>query len=105
MEVLGCPHTRELAVMMCQDFKPDVLVMDYQMPEEEYEGQGAIKVPELRDLLPGTGLLLWTGYERADLPAEVIVTVNGVLVKSIDKVAACEAVREVARQGAPPRYD
>lgn len=99
IEVIGCPYTRAMAVMQCQEFEPDVLVMDYMMPGED------IQVTSLRDLLPNTPILLWTGYDRHHLPAEVIVAVNGVLVKVLDKDVAIAAVRNVAAQRTPPHYD
>lgn len=98
MEVIGCPHTRELAILMCEEHKPDVLIMDYSMPGER------IEVTELRDRVPDTPIVLWTGYDRTDLPPEDVLACTGVLVKTLDAAQAVAAIMVAAGTGEPTRW-
>lgn len=95
VDVVRICQTRELAVLVCESVQVDVLVMDYSMPGDPWA------LLEVVERCPATPILLWTGYERTDLPIEVVVKVSGVLVKDIVREVAVAAVRRVAEYGVP----
>lgn len=58
MEVVGVAHDGESGVKMCQELRPDVILMDINMPVMD----GVTATSKVRDLLPDTKVLILTVY-------------------------------------------
>ena len=56
MEVVGMAHDGESGVRMCQELKPDVILMDISMPVMN----GVVATRRIRDLLPDAKVLILT---------------------------------------------
>jgi len=56
MEIVGAAHDGESGIRMCQEKKPDVVLMDISMPVMN----GVEATRKLRDLLPDTKVLILT---------------------------------------------
>ncbi|MCA1728185.1 MAG: response regulator transcription factor [Actinobacteria bacterium] len=56
MEVVGVAHDGESGVKMCQELRPDVILMDINMPVMD----GVTATSKVRDLLPDTKVLILT---------------------------------------------
>jgi DNA-binding NarL/FixJ family response regulator len=56
MEVVGIAHDGESGVKMCQELRPDVILMDINMPVMD----GVTATSKVRDLLPGAKVLILT---------------------------------------------
>jgi NarL family two-component system response regulator LiaR len=56
MEVVGTAHDGESGVGMCQELRPDVVLMDISMPVMN----GVTATRKIRDLLPNTKVLILT---------------------------------------------
>lgn len=88
-------HRRIDAVEACLDGSPDVLVMDCEIPGDP------IDLVALRAALPEQRILLWTGYERSDLPAETILAVDGVITKQPESTSLIAAIRYLVEKVPP----
>jgi DNA-binding NarL/FixJ family response regulator len=56
MEVVGVAHDGESGIKMCQELRPDVILMDINMPVMD----GVTATSKVRDLLPATKVLILT---------------------------------------------
>ena len=56
MEVVGVAHDGESGVKICQELRPDVILMDINMPVMD----GVTATSKVRDLLPDTKVLILT---------------------------------------------
>ena len=64
MEIVGVAHDGESGIRMCQEQKPDVVLMDISMPVMN----GVEATRKLRDLLPDTKVLILTVHADDMLP-------------------------------------
>ena len=96
-ELLALVGTAHDAIEALGQHRPNVLILDARLPD----GSGLDIVPKIRELAPGTRILILTSYgeERAVIEA-VAAGVDGFLVKTADSRALIEAVLALA-QGRP----
>ncbi|MDP9474149.1 MAG: response regulator transcription factor [Actinomycetota bacterium] len=92
MRVVGVAHDGEEAVVLCREEEPDVVLMDVQMPKMD----GISATRELRDLLPGTAVLILTGSEEDEHVFEgVKAGASGYLLKDCTPEELANAIRTV----------
>jgi len=92
METVGVAHDGEAAVALCRKEGPDVVLMDVHMPK--MDGIGATR--EVRDLLPGTAVLILTGSEDDEHVFEGIKAgALGYLLKDCTPEELARAIRAV----------
>lgn len=95
-QVTGCHSSVEEATPFMADNKPDVILLDVQLPGI----RGVDAIPMLRKMLPGVAVLVLTVYESE----EVIFTAlkngaSGYLTKNIPSARMVESIKEVMSGG------
>lgn len=98
MEVVGEAATGEEAVEICRQQRPDVVLMDIEMPEMD----GLAATREIKRELPGTSVVVLTSHEDPDYLLEAIASgAAGYLLKdhAIERVVG--TVRSVAGGESP----
>lgn len=97
-EVLGdYEHCREAAGIV-RLYKPDVVLMDIDMPGES----GIIGVSLVKEARPETAVIMYTVFEDDDKLFQCLCAgANGYLLKKTAPEKLFEAIREVMEGGAP----
>jgi DNA-binding NarL/FixJ family response regulator len=67
-DVVGCEGTVEAGVRAAIDVRPDVVVMDYRLPD----GTGAEAAARIKELLPETQVVMLTGAATAATLADAL---------------------------------
>ena len=89
--VASCSNGREAAAV-CQDLRPDAVVMDIRMPVLD----GIAATREIKDFRPETRVILLTAYEEDDLRnAGLAAGADEVVVKGIAGHELADLVRSV----------
>ncbi len=97
-EVLGDYNNCNDAVNITRVYKPDVVLMDIDMP-----GESGIKgVSLVKETLPHTSVIMYTVFEDAEKLFQCLCAgANGYLLKKTPPEKLFESIREVVEGGAP----
>ena len=96
IEVIGDAESGEAAIRKAPLLKPDVIIMDLIMPSMD----GAEATRQLKQLLPGTQVLILTSFGTADGIAQALdAGASGAILKTVKLPALAEAIRTVASGG------
>jgi DNA-binding NarL/FixJ family response regulator len=98
IEVVGAAATGAEAVVVVRDTRPDVVLMDLQMPEMD----GVTATRRLLAETPGTQVLVLTSYSDAErIVAALDAGAVGYLLKDADPEEIISGVRAVSRGESP----
>ncbi|MCW2852581.1 MAG: response regulator receiver [Nocardioides sp.] len=98
IEVVGAAATGAEAVVVVRDTRPDVVLMDLQMPEMD----GVDATRRLLAETPGTQVLVLTSYSDAErIVAALDAGAVGYLLKDADPEEIISGVRAVSRGESP----
>lgn len=93
-EIVGEAENGTMAVEMAQRLQPDLVLLDYVMPEMD----GADTSITLRKLLPDIKILMLSGVELDDRALDLLSTgVDGYIIKDIEPEELSQAIRTVAQ--------
>lgn len=96
LEVVGQAGTGHDAVRMCRDVTPDVVVLDYSLPDMD----GLETTRQIMDLEQGIRVLILTMYANEEYATRLIrAGASGFIVKAADTDELLAAIRKVARKG------
>ncbi|GIF64282.1 hypothetical protein Ais01nite_23170 [Asanoa ishikariensis] len=96
MRVAGTVDTGEAAVALGVELRPDVVVLDIQMPGR-LDGLDAAR--ELRERAPECGLLMLTSTGNPEsLRKALAIGARGFMVKDAPPERLAEAIRRVGRR-------
>jgi Response regulator containing a CheY-like receiver domain and an HTH DNA-binding domain len=94
IEVVAEADSLELGVRQAEGGKPNVLVLDYRIPD----GLGAEAIGKLRRRAPGTGVVVITMHDNPAFAAHVIAAgALGFVRKELSDSELPQAVRAAAR--------
>ena len=90
--------TAEAAIEGIPNDKPDVVLMDINLP-----GMNGVEcVRKLKQLVPGTLVVMLTAYEdTANIFNALAAGASGYLLKRAPRIELLDAIREVSRGGSP----
>ncbi|MEU0603102.1 response regulator transcription factor [Streptomyces sp. NPDC006393] len=96
LDVAGTAGTGEEAVRQVAELRPDVVLMDLQMP-----GAGGIAATaEITAAHPGVPVLVLTTYDTdADITAAIDAGASGYLLKQAGREELCAAIRTATQGG------
>lgn len=81
------------AIQLARKTKPDVILLDLQMPKQD----GLITIPKIKEMLPGCRILVLTGYADNDRVYQAVKSgALGFLLKDATRVQLLQAIRDVA---------
>jgi NarL family two-component system response regulator LiaR len=81
------------AVQMARKTKPDVLLLDLQMPKQD----GLATIPKVKEMLPECKILVLTSYAENDRVYQAVKSgALGFLLKDATRVQLLQAIRDVA---------
>ncbi len=93
VQVVGEALDGEQAVEMARKTKPDVVLLDLQMPRQD----GLTTIPILKELLPTCRILVLTSYAENDRVYQAVKSgALGYLLKDATRVQLLQAIRDVA---------
>ena len=93
MEVLGDAHNGIDAVKIARRTKPDVILLDLVMPEQD----GLATIPKLKEILPESKILVLTSFAESDRVYQAVkLGALGYLLKDATRVQLLQAIRDVA---------
>lgn len=94
VEVLGEAKTGAEAIRLVETHRPDVAILDINMPEPD----GIRATRELRALVPDTGVIILSAYDERHYVVEAVrAGAKGYILKTRDADHLLHAVRVVAR--------
>lgn len=92
-EVKGIAATAEIAISLIKKHKPDIVMMDINMPDMD----GITAIQEIKKLDSGTKVIALTGYDDSDLIFRAMkVGARGYLLKTMAASQLVNAIIEVA---------
>lgn len=93
-EIVGEAENGVRAVEIAKGLKPDLVLLDFVMPEMD----GEKTVVALREVVPDVKILMLTGIELDDRVLDMLATdVDGYVIKDIEPGELAQAIRTVAR--------
>lgn len=93
MQVVGEALDGIQAVQVARKTKPDVVLLDLAMPKQD----GLATIPQLKELLPETRILVLTGTAESDRVFQALKSgALGFLLKDATRAQLLQAIREVA---------
>jgi two-component system, NarL family, invasion response regulator UvrY len=94
LEVVGETATGEEAIRLARDLKPDVILMDVELP-----GLSGLESTErILKTQPDIGIIILTAHSKPPLPARLLdIGASGYLTKACPSEELINAVRTVAR--------
>ncbi|HEY5983901.1 MAG TPA: response regulator transcription factor [Anaerolineales bacterium] len=93
MQVVGEGTDGLQAVTLAKKTKPDVVLLDLQMPKQD----GLETIPELVEAVPDAKILVLTGYAQHDKVYQAVKSgALGYLLKDATRVQLLQAIRDVA---------
>lgn len=102
LQVVGMAEDGERALELCERLKPDVVLMDLEMPN--LEGIHATKV--IKEKWPDIRVLILSTFQNTERAKEIIRNgADGYLLKSIDSRELAESIRLVYRGGTMITHD
>ncbi|OJE41937.1 histidine kinase [Bacillus proteolyticus] len=102
LQVVGMAEDGERAVELCERLKPDVVLMDLEMPN--LDGIHATKM--IKEKWPHIRVLILSTFQDTEKAKEIIRNgADGYLLKSIDSRELTESIRLVYRGGAMINHD
>jgi DNA-binding NarL/FixJ family response regulator len=94
VDVIGEAETGEEAVRLAGELKPDVILMDIYMPQQD----GLQAAQEIRKRYPNIAIVMLTSSERdGHLYEAVRLGVSGYLLKSLDATELFDSLNRVVR--------
>ena len=93
IEVVGEAHNGLEAVQLARKARPDVILLDMQMPQQD----GLMTIPILNEILPESKILVLTSFAESDRVYQAIKSgALGYLLKDATRVQLLQAIRDVA---------
>ena len=94
LAVVGEAHNGLDAVKLANKTKPDVVLLDMVMPEQD----GLATIPILKEILPDTKILVLTSFAESDRVYQAVkLGALGYLLKDATRVQLLQAIRDVAK--------
>lgn len=91
--VVGEARNGEEAVVLTEQLKPDVVVMDIAMPVMD----GIVATKRIKKYYPSTAVLILTNYDDNQFVRELLKSgISGYLLKSVHNNELVEAIRSVS---------
>ncbi|MEC0250220.1 hybrid sensor histidine kinase/response regulator transcription factor [Bacillus halotolerans] len=102
LQVVGMAEDGERALELCERLKPDVVLMDLEMPN--LDGIHATKM--IKEKWPDIRVLILSTFQNTERAKEIIRNgADGYLLKSIDSRELAESIRLVYRGGTMINHD
>ncbi|MDL5610287.1 helix-turn-helix transcriptional regulator [Bacillus halotolerans] len=102
LQVVGMAEDGERALELCERLKPDVVLMDLEMPN--LDGIHATKM--IKEKWPDIRVLILSTFQNTERAKEIIRNgADGYLLKSIDSRELAESIRLVYRGGTMIKHD
>ena len=93
MQVVGEALDGLQAVQLARKTKPDVVLLDLAMPNQD----GLATIPQIKEILPDTRILVLTGTAESDRVFQALKSgALGFLLKDATRAQLVQAIREVA---------
>jgi NarL family two-component system response regulator LiaR len=93
LEVVGDARDGIQAVQMARKTKPDVILLDMVMPNQD----GLTTIPIIKELLPNTCILVLTSFAESDMVYQAIKSgALGYLLKDATRAQLLQAIRDVS---------
>ncbi len=93
MQVVGEALDGLQAVQLARKTKPDVILLDLVMPNQD----GLTTIPQIKEILPDTRILVLTGTAESDRVFQALKSgALGFLLKDATRMQLLQAIREVA---------
>ncbi len=89
MEVVGEAHNGIEAVKLANKTKPDVILLDMVMPEQD----GLATIPKLKEILPDSRILVLTSFAESDRVYQAVKSgALGYLLKDATRTQLLQAI-------------
>lgn len=93
LQVVGEGRDGLEAIQLARKTKPDVVLLDLQMPKQD----GLATIPKLKEMLPDCRILVLTGYAENERVYQAVKSgALGFLLKDSTRVQLLQAIRDVA---------
>jgi NarL family two-component system response regulator LiaR len=94
MEVVGDARNGIEAVKLAHKTKPNVILLDMVMPEQD----GLVTIPKLKEILPESKILVLTSFAESDRVYQAVKSgALGYLLKDATRMQLLQAIRDVSK--------